>query len=270
MAIKEVNGTTLYYETKGEGIPTVILHGWGVDHQMMSGCLEPVFEQTASSFYRIYIDLPGRGRSIPGDDIRDSHDILRVIYALLDEIIPGQAFLVIGESHGGYLARAIVKERMEQVLGLIFLCPAVYPGFRTGKVVPLQVMEKDEAFLSTLSEEDKASFTYMNVRLTKGVWERFKEQVESGIRLQNTYFLNNVLKGEFTYDVDDLPKPYTGPALFITGKQDTEVGYEDQFTLQKSYINGTYIAIACSGHNTQIEQPEIFSGVTKGWLDAYF
>ncbi len=270
MSYKQIQGTTLYYNMIGEGHPTVILHGWGVDHQFMSGCLEPVFEQTSGNFKRIYIDLPGRGKSVPGPDIKDSHDILRIIFALLDDIIPNQSFILIGESYGGHLSRGMIKERMNMVKGLLLLCPAVYPGFRTGTVVPLKVIKQDDAFLSTLSKEDLDSFTYMNVVLTKEVWERYRDQILCGIKLQNSHFINEVQEGAFQYDVDSLDQPYKGPTLCITGKQDTEVGFVDQFELTKQYSNGTYIAIAGGGHNVQIEQPEIFTGIVKGWLDTYF
>lgn len=267
---KEINGTKLYYEVIGDGIPTVILHGWGVDHRLMSGCLEPVFETATGQFKRIYIDLPGMGRSIPGEDIHDSRDILRVIYGLLDDIIPNQSFILMGESYGGLLSRGILYDKMPMVKGLLLLCPLIIPGYRKGTVVPYETIDSDPSFLKTLSKEDQDSFSYLNVRLTKEVWTRFKEQIQSGILLQDSHFLNEVLDGDFPYDVDSLPEPYKGPALIITGKQDTEVGFIDQFELQKQYPNGTYIAIAGGGHNVQIEQPEVFSGIVKGWLDAYF
>ncbi len=270
MASISIQDTTLYYEIIGEGIPTVILHGWGVDHTLMSGCLEPVFTQTSGNFKRIYVDLPGMGLSVPGEDIKNSHDILRILYQLLDTLIPDKSFILIGESYGGYLARGMLKERMDSILGLMLLCPLVVPGYRQGSVVPLKVMEQDALFLNTLSKEERDSFTYMNVRLTRDVWVRYKEEIICGIEKQNTNFLNNVLQGEFTYDVDQLDKPYNGPTLIITGKQDTEVGFVDQFELQKSYVCGTYIALAAAGHNAQIEQSVMFTGIATSWFNTYF
>jgi len=46
----------------GEGRPIVILHGYYVDHIMMVGCLEPIFEEV-TGLKRIYIDLPGMGKT---------------------------------------------------------------------------------------------------------------------------------------------------------------------------------------------------------------
>ena len=39
-----INDTIIEYECIGEGTPILFLHGWGMDRRIMSGCLEPVFE----------------------------------------------------------------------------------------------------------------------------------------------------------------------------------------------------------------------------------
>ena len=55
----------------------------------------------------------------------------------------------------------------------------------------------------------------------------------------------------------------------MTAKQDTEVGYKDQFDLMEKYTNATYVAVERAGHNLQIEQPEMFEGIVKGWLRRF-
>ncbi len=270
MARKLIGVTDLYYEIFGSGMPAVLLHGWGMDQKIMSGCLEPVFREFGDAFMRIYIDLPGMGRSKAGGDIHNSDDMLRVLLSFLDEVIPGQEFILAGESYGGLLARGIVKARQRQVKGLLLICPAMKAGFRRGTVEPLRVVKRDEEFLGELSEEERQSFCYMNVCLTRNVWERYKADIYGAILEQDRHFLGEVLDGAFTYDVDDLSEPFDAPALIITGRIDTEVGCKDQFELMKKYPKCTYIAIADGGHNVQIEQPEIFAAAVSGWIKANF
>ncbi len=270
MARKPIGGTDLHYEITGRGTPVVILHGWGMDLRIMSGCMEPVFLEYDELFMRIYIDLPGMGGSKAGDGIHNSDDMLRVILALLDEIIPGQEFLVAGESYGGLLARGIVMARPLYVKGLLLICPVMKAGYRRGTVEELRVVKRDEKLLGELTEEERQSFSYMNVCLTRSVWERYKTDIYGAILDQDRHFLDEVLDGTFTYDVDDPGAPFEAPALIITGRIDTEVGYKDQFELMKMYPKGTYIAIADGGHNVQIEQPEIFTAVVSGWVKANF
>lgn len=260
-----IDKSDLYYEIYGEGLPLVMLHGWGVDRRILSRCIEPVLAGYAMPVQRIYIDLPGMGRSPAASHIRTSDHVLDALTALLDELIPGQRFLLMGESYGGYLARGMVRQRPSQIAGLILLCPLIVPGNRQGNVEPLRVMEKDEAFLRTLSAEDRASFEYLNVILTESVWNRFRDDILEALRYQNTHFLE-VLDGAFSFDVDELERPFAAPCLILTGRQDTEVGWRDQFRLMDIYPNATFAVFNRAGHNLQIEQPEQFLSFLRHWL----
>ncbi len=58
---KTIRSVDVYYEKYGEGIPIIMIHGFGPDSQLMIGCMEPVFDKE-SPFSRIYVDLPGMGK----------------------------------------------------------------------------------------------------------------------------------------------------------------------------------------------------------------
>ena len=261
-----LNKTTIDYECIGTGIPVLFFHGWGMDKKLMSGCFEPVFADVDKLYKRVYIDIPGMGKSVAGESIKTSDDILNVLYNFVRDVI-GEEIILAGESYGGYLARGFVNKYPDIIKSLILLCPLVYPGYRTGQVEELCVKEKDEEFLQTLTEEDYASFTYMNVILTKPVWEKYKIDIMPALAAQDRHFLDEVLDGAYSFDVDVMEKPFTKPCLILVGKQDTEVGFKDQYGLLKVYPNATYCAINRAGHNLQIEQPEMFRSIVKSWLE---
>lgn len=258
-----ISSVVIDYESIGDGIPVLFLHGWGMDKRIMKGCFEHVF-QSVNGFRRVYIDLPGMGSSSSGN-VQTSDDILQIVYQFAKEIV-GERFILAGESYGGYIARGFVNKYPDMVCGLILLCPLVYPGTRQGRVEPLTVMQRDDEFLHTLSKEQYDSFTYMNVVLTKPVWDRYREDILPAIEIQNRHFLDEVLDGAFSFNVDEIEKPFVEPCLIIVGKQDTEVGYKDQFELIANYPNTTYCAINRAGHNLQIEQPNLFTDIVKQWL----
>lgn len=260
-----INDTIIEYECIGEGAPILFLHGWGMDRRIMSGCFEPVFEDQTLCYKRIYIDLPGMGKSVAGKDMKSSDDMLDVIYHFVKDVV-GNDVILVGESYGGYLARGFVNKYQSLVKSIILLCPLVYPGCRNGQVEPLCVMERDEIFLQTLSEEQYNSFTYMNVVLTKPVWRLYERDILPAIEMQDRHFLDEVLEGAFSFDVDELDAPFMKPCLIVVGKQDTEVGYKDQFKLLEKYQNATYCALNRAGHNLQIEQPELFQSIVMNWL----
>lgn len=257
--------TVMEYECIGAGTPILFLHGWGMDRRIMSGCFEPVFEDRSLYYKRIYVDLPGMGKSVAGKGIKTSDDMLDVLYHFAKDVI-GNEVILAGESYGGYLARGFVNKYESMVKSLILLCPLVYPGCRKGQVEQLCVMEYDEIFLKTLSEEQYNSFTYMNVVLTEPVWKLYESDILPAIEMQDRHFLDDVLDGAFSFDVDEMEAPFRKPCLIVVGRQDTEVGYKDQFRLLESYLNATYCVLNKAGHNLQIEQPELFRSIVKHWL----
>ena len=267
MSKYKYNNSVIDYTAIGSGVPVLLIHGWGMDKRLMTGCFEPVFEKV-SGYKRFYIDLPGMGASTAGD-ITTTDEMLIAVAAFAKDII-GEPCIVAGESYGGLIARGFIKACPEMTLGMILLCPCVIAGVRQGRVEPLKVMEKDEDFLKTLTKAQYESFTFMNVILTRPVYERYMRDIQPAIDIQDRHFLDEVLVGGFSYDVDDTAEPYTQPCLIITGKQDTEVGYKDQFDLMRNFTDSTYCAINKAGHNLQIEQPEQFEDIVKNWLNDCF
>lgn len=259
------NDTVIKYESIGAGIPILFLHGWGMDRRIMTGSFEPVFEDWSLCYKRIYIDLPGMGNSVAGEGIKTSDDMLDLLYHFVSDVI-GSEVILAGESYGGYLARGFVNQYRSMVKALILLCPLMYSGCRRGQVETLCVMDRDEEFLQTLTKEQYDSFTYMNVMLTKPVWKLYERDILPAIELQDRHFLDHVLDGAFSFDVDELDAPFTRPCLILVGKQDTEVGYKDQFGLIRNYPNASYCALNRAGHNLQIEQPKLFRSIVKNWL----
>ncbi|MBN2004534.1 MAG: alpha/beta hydrolase [Anaerolineae bacterium] len=271
-----VKDVTLYYEIHGSGMPVLMIHGWSPDHRLMKGCMEPIFQSLEKPWMRVYFDLPGMGKTPGKPWITGSDPMLEVILGFIDGVIPNRPFLVAGESYGGYLARGLVKKRPEMVNGLLLICPLKTPyvvtpeGVDKGDVPEvLQVLERDEALLQSLSPADRESFTAINVLQTPRVWERFRDEIMPGLQLADTDFLSHTLGQAvpFSFDVDALEPPYTKPTLILMGRQDTSVGYRDQWQLIEGYPRASFVVLDKAGHNLQIEQDMLFARLVKEWLD---
>ncbi len=72
-----VKGLPVYYEEYGEGTPVLMLHGNPVDHRHMMADLEPVFGQRPG-WRRLYLDLPGQGRTPAPDWLNNLDQILDI------------------------------------------------------------------------------------------------------------------------------------------------------------------------------------------------
>lgn len=270
--IKDIN---IYYEIHGKGTPVVMIHGWGPDHRLMKGCMEPIFKSIKDSYKRIYFDLPGMGKTNSSSWITGSDQMLEIITNFINDIIPGENYLLAGESYGGYLSRGLINKYSSKINGLLLICPLTRPyiptenGMDKGNVPDLTVLEKDETFLKKLNEDDRKYFQGINVIQNEKIWKRFKPEVLEGLKIADNNFLDNCLGQNtfFSFDVDKLDKPFDKPSLIIMGRQDVAVGYRDQYKFLENFSRASYIILDKAGHNLQIEQDTLFNALVKEWLE---
>jgi len=262
----EVGDSVIDYEIIGEGMPILMLHGWSVDRELMKGCMEPVFETVSEKFRRVYLDLPGMGKSKAGDSIRNADQMLDVILAFVDRILPGSRILLAGESFGCFLARGFIHARPDVVDGLLLICPCVIPGAVPQNVPQLRVLRSDDAFFEGIPEEDKQGFQSFHSVQTREVYARYKAEIEPAFARFDHDFLEKRLDGAFSFPLQDIPVPFDKPALILAGRQDHVVGYKNPFRLTEDYTRATFAALDMAGHNLQIEQKVLFEALVGDWL----
>ncbi|MDY0019447.1 MAG: alpha/beta hydrolase [Anaerolineae bacterium] len=264
----DLEDISVYYETMGEGRPIVLLHGFGPDHRLMTGCMEPIFRQR-DGWQRFYPDLPGMGRTSGPSRIHNSDQMLQVVLDFIDAVIPGQQFALAGESYGGYLARGVLHHRPALVDGLFLLCPLIVAEPEQRDVPPHQVLMQDTAFMSTIDPIQSADFESYGIVQTQRTWERTRDEINVGLGLADEAFLVR-LKSQaypFSFDTDALPIPYGKPTLMLLGRQDNSVGYRDAWKILETYPRATFAVLDRAGHNLQIEQEALFDALVNEWLD---
>lgn len=266
MKYKDTDGL-INYEEIGCGKPVIILHGLGCDLNMMKACLEPVFAKK-TDYKRIYVDLPGMGKSTRELEFASSDSILDLLLDFINHTVK-ENYLLIGESYGGYLARGILSRQSYYIDGLMLLCPVVEPqkGKRT---LPNDVIRfKDDSFLEELSATDRNGFCEYAVLADKYTYQRYKTEIYPSIHSSDERFISKLEDNySFSFDVDEIISGlnYDRSSLFMCGKQDDCVGYEDLWELLKSYNRATFAVLDVAGHNLQIEQVSVFNELVSNWL----
>lgn len=263
-----IKGLSINYEVRGYGKPILLLHGYSVDHRLMFGCMEPIFREK-DSYKRIYMDLPGMGKSESAEWIRNSDQMLDIIAGFIDKIIPNENLILVGESYGGLLARGLVYRMAERIDGLFLLCPAIVTNNAERNVPEHIVLSKDEALLKELDPYEAEGFSSMHVVQSRRVWERYRDEILSGIAIGDRVFLDSILNSEyvFSFDCDRLPEKFSKPALFLIGRQDSCVGYKDAWRILDNYPRATFAVLDKAGHNLQIEQAELMNSLVIEWLE---
>ncbi|MEL7975556.1 alpha/beta hydrolase [Isoptericola sp. F-RaC21] len=247
----------------GPDTPTIVLlHGFPVDHRLMLTAFEGAFAGRRD-WRRVYLDLPGMGAS-PASGVASTDDVLAVVRAAVDELVPGP-YVVVGESYGGYLARGLVAAEPARVRGLALLCPMIVPEHARRDVPPHRVLVRDPALLSdvgaaALDADD------VGVVQTPETWRRTEAEVVPGLAAADPETVRRIesrYAGTFPLE----PRTYAGPTLFLLGRQDSSTGYRDAWRLLEHYPRATFAVLDRAGHNLQIEQPALFDALVGEWLD---
>ncbi|MQA84102.1 MAG: alpha/beta fold hydrolase [Streptosporangiales bacterium] len=269
-ALATVNGIPVHYTEHGSGTPVLALHGMDVDHREISGSLEPLFADRAG-YRRIYPDLPGMGRTPAPETINSADDVLDTLLALVDAVIGEQAFLVVGQSYGGYLARAIASRRPRQVAGLALICPLVGEQVRAEEVdVPEHVvlhvaddLDLDAALEPAMQDEFR---NYLVVQ-TPATLRRFQETVVPGVALADHAALARIFERWQLRTAPEQGPAYTNPTLILAGRQDAIVGHAGSWHLLEHYPRATFAVLDRAGHGLPHEQVGLLTALLAEWLD---
>ena len=166
--------------------------------------------------------------------------ILRFTARLIDSLVPGRPFLVVGESYGGYLARGVVRERPQKVQGMLLICPLVIADDDERDVPPCTVSTRVDSLLESLEAEQRQLLDLFLVN----------QSAEHCARCR-----------------DEMLAPFEEPALILTGRQDCLVGYRDAWKLLDNYPRSSFAVLDMAGHGLQIEQATLFNALADEWLD---
>ena len=265
----ELENIKIYYEIYGEGYPILMIHGFTPDHRLMQGCMEPIFEKR-DYYSRIYFDLPGMGKTPGPEWLKNSDQMLDVIIKFIDKIIPNKKFIIASESYGSYLARGLIYKRFDFIDGVLFICPLIIPQLdRRALPKDFIPIKKDSNLVSSLSPSDAEEVENSLVIQSQKIWERYRDEVQSGLKIADNEFLNKLSQTgyPFSFNVDHLLKNFDKPTLFLLGRQDVSVGYRDSWNIIESYPRATFAILDQAGHNLQIEQENLFNSLVYEWLD---
>jgi len=265
----ELKDITVYYELFGEGRPIIMLHGWSIDHRAMVNVMEPLFRHR-DGWKRIYLDLPGHGRTPGKDWITNQDKFLDVVLDFIDNVIPSQRFVVAGASAGAYLACGVVHHRLESIGGVLLAIPLIVAD-DAKRHVPSHVTLVADSMLASELEPDEAEMFKLAVIQSRKVVEAMRANFMPASKTGDQAFQAKIREHpenyEFSFDVDAIPKPCPAPTLIVTGRQDAVVGYRDAWDILENYPRGTFVVLDRSGHFLEVEQEDLFQALVGEWLD---
>jgi len=264
--LREIAGHPVEVVEVGEGRPVLFLHGFPLDHRGLLRSVGPVFERRRG-YRRFHVDLPGFGSSPAAQDIGSTDDVIEFILGLIDEWIADQRFLLVGESWGGHLVRAVIRERPEQVIGMALIVPMTVPDHAARRTPPQATLVEEPGLLASLDPADAVDFMELAVIADRPAWDYYDAAVlapfaaadpETTARIEAHYGSSR--------GVDDAP-PFDGPSLIVVGRQDSAVGYTDALALVERFPRSTFAILDAAGHNLSGERRGLLAALMDDWLD---
>lgn len=245
-----------------------MLHGLMVDHRLVKGCMEPVFHNcpTVGSWKRIYLDLPGMGQTRGSAWVHGSDDVLDLLTEFINDLLPNQRFVLVGQSYGGYLAKGLIRRLPGMVDGLLLICPVTLANRSDRTVAEHRVAWRDEGLRDRLDDDELRRLGTLVVQ-TKHTWKRYLQEVYVGVESADLAFLQNLaVNYRLSCEPETAGFSFDKPTLILLGRQDCIVGYEDAWRLMPYYPRASLVVLDGAGHNLQIEQEHLFTELVRNWL----
>lgn len=269
-----IHDLPVYYEDYGKGTPIICLHGYTLDHRMMSGCLEPIFSRPEYSdlYRRIYLDLPGMGQTPAAKWIKNADNVLDILTEFINIIIPDENFLIAGESFGAYLSLGLIHNMKDKINGALLICPQI-KSWIMNRIEKEKLPGKKLLFMSAdmpsaNDDPDVNEYLSFAVIATPHNLNRTKADILAGIKIADNDFLFNYFDGAYSHDFEASLRvmEFDKPSLIFTGRQDNAVGFLDAFDLFKRFSRATFVAADGGGHNAHIECETVLSPMVMDWI----
>lgn len=272
--IAHVNGTELFYQTCGQGIPTLLMHGGlGWDHQYF----RPWLDALGSDLELIYYDHRGNGRSArPRDWGMISHSIWVEDADHLRAHLGHEKVLLLGHSYGGFLAQEYALRYPERLLGLV-LCstapvldyPEVMMSNARARGTPDQLAAVAEAFSGSAS--DDSAFRALTQRLIPLYFHRWNPVFWPGLFAEHSFcasaFNHALAHCAPSFNTLDRLGSLRVPTLLISGADDWIMPIPQALGRLEAAIPGARAEILeGSGHFPFVEEPARFHSALRQWL----
>ncbi len=248
----------------GASVPLIAVHGNGVDHRLLLALDDSLAE--GGAWERTYLDLPGFGSTPALTGEGGLPHLAQWLTETTSALVGSAPFALVANSLGGLLARHLVAQFGDQVLGLALIAPVVDPDASRRTRPERTVVDRDEELLAELTDADRDEFTGMAVRQTRDSWAAFERWALPGVRAADPDAMQRLAADYALGTVPEERGPtFRGPTLVVAGRQDHVVGYEDQLRLLPHYPRASALVVDAAGHNVHLEQPAIVGAAVADW-----
>jgi pimeloyl-ACP methyl ester carboxylesterase len=217
-----------------------------------------------SGYRRIYIDLPGTGRSPAGEPHSDR--VLLDVVATIRRELTDEPFAIIGWSYGGFLAAGVARRLASRTRGLMMVCSGFRIRPEDRDLAGVLSSEPETDWLVKVAERWHEHFRQAIGRRTAEVAQQVASVLENNDATDDRY-LSDLRANGFVLSDEETPVPGEIPMCFLTGRRDRVAGYAGLFNALDLYAHADYVVSSRAGHYLPLEERELFASTLHNWLD---
>ena len=127
---------------------------------------------------------------------------------------------------------------------------------------------EDKALIEELEPDEAEMFQSMTVVQSQKTLDEFKDFLGRAIKMADQEYMSRLRNNfAFSFDVRVLSEPFDRPALILTGRQDSVLGYCDAWDILENYPRATFAVLDRAGHALPHEQEDLLHVLVDEWLD---
>ena len=252
----------LAYDDQGAGVPLVFLHAFPLNRSMWA----PQVAGLSRQFRTITIDLRGHGESDAPLWAFSLDHYADDVCALLDHLAISRAVLV-GLSMGGYVTFAFARKYGDRLKALVLAdtrAQADSPDGRTGRFHLAQTAFNQGSGAVAdimLPKLLGPASLQTNQDLVRHVREMIRAAPVSGIVV-------DLMAMAERSDAVPLLRAISCPALVLIGQEDNTTPMVDSQLMAKEIPGARLAVIPSAGHLSNLEQPDVFNDLLKGFVEG--
>lgn len=247
----EINGVNFNYSVEGEGLPVVLMHGWGCNRTTLAS-----IEKLLVPYFKVYnVDFPGFGKSSEPQYVWGIEDYTRMTEEFL-RIEQIENPILLGHSFGGRVGILLSSRNKVRKLMLVDAA-GIKPRHSMSYYVKVYTYKAVKHTLPAIF--GKANGEELLNRYRKRVGSSDYSNASVTMR----QILSKVVNEDLTWA---LPKIQC-PTLLIWGSDDTATPISDAKKMEKLIPDAGLVEFPGVGHYSFLENPYQFAAVVNSFLE---
>ena len=245
-----IGSTRLFFTVEGEGLPVILMHGWGCNHSTLTS-----IEQQLSRGFKVYnVDFPGFGNSDEPTSVWGVEEYTRLIedFARQEHI---ENPILLGHSFGGRVG--ILFASRNKVHKLILVDAAGVKPRRS-----LRYYYKVYSYKAI----KHALLFFLGKKRGETALNSYRAKVGSSDYSNASPMMRAILSKVVNEDLKSVMPKIACPTLLIWGANDTATPLADAKIMEKLIPDAGLVSFDGVGHYSFLENPYQFAAVLKSFL----